>query len=96
MPRARYEALSGRRDQSSADIRCIRSGSPLAVEREAQLLASLNHPNVAGVYGLEESGGVNGWDCLVRATVGMPNATKSLAVGSPVTPTIQLRDFPAL
>jgi eukaryotic-like serine/threonine-protein kinase len=27
-------------------------------KREAQLLASLNHPNIAGIYGLEESGGV--------------------------------------
>jgi serine/threonine-protein kinase len=26
-------------------------------EREAQLLASLNHPNIGGIYGLEESGG---------------------------------------
>ena len=25
--------------------------------REAQLLASLNHPNVAAIYGLEEAGG---------------------------------------
>jgi serine/threonine protein kinase len=26
-------------------------------EREAKLLASLNHPNVAAIYGLEEAGG---------------------------------------
>ena len=27
-------------------------------KREAQVLASLNHPNIAAIYGFEESGGV--------------------------------------
>ena len=29
------------------------------IEREAKLLASLNHPNIGAIYGLEESGGIN-------------------------------------
>lgn len=35
-------------------------------EREAQLLASLNHPNIAAIYGLEES---EGFRCLVLELV---------------------------
>src|SRR6266849_2648834 len=27
-------------------------------EREARLLASLNHPNIGAIYGVEESGGI--------------------------------------
>jgi serine/threonine protein kinase len=29
--------------------------------REAQVLASLNHPNIAAIHGLEESSGVRAW-----------------------------------
>ena len=36
-------------------------------EREARTLASLNHPNVAAIYGLEESDGVR---CLVLELIG--------------------------
>jgi serine/threonine protein kinase len=38
----------------------IFSGDPERLarfEREAKLLASLNHPNIAAIYGLEEAGG---------------------------------------
>src|SRR5215471_15683459 len=36
------------------------------LKREAQLLASLNHPNVAHIYGLEESQGTR---CIVMELV---------------------------
>jgi len=35
-------------------------------QREAQLLASLNHPNIAQIYGLEESGNTR---CIVMELV---------------------------
>jgi len=44
-------------------------------EREAQLLAALNHPNIAAIYGLEESGGVR---ALVMELVEGPTLAERL------------------
>src|SRR5574337_743091 len=47
-------------------------------EREAQVLASLNHPNIAALYGLEESGGVR---ALVMELVEGPTLAERIADG---------------
>src|SRR5215469_11356859 len=55
-------------------------------EREAQVLASLNHPNIAAIYGLEESGGVR---ALVMELVEGPTLTERIAgatVGASLLP----------
>ncbi|MHC4997083.1 MAG: protein kinase domain-containing protein, partial [Planctomycetota bacterium] len=48
-------------------------------EREAHVLASLNHPHIASIYGLEESGGV---PCLVLELVEGPTLAERLVAGS--------------
>src|SRR5213592_1685157 len=48
-------------------------------QREAQMLASLNHPNIASIYGLEESGGVR---ALVMELVEGPTLAERIAGGS--------------
>src|SRR5213594_4516475 len=45
-------------------------------QREAQLLASLNHPNIASVFGLEESEGVR---ALVMELVEGPTLAERIA-----------------
>ena len=47
-------------------------------EREAQVLASFNHPNIASIYGLEESNGVR---ALVMELVEGPTLAKEIASG---------------
>ena len=47
-------------------------------EREAQLLASLNHPNIGAIYGLEESGGTR---ALVLELVEGPTLADRIAQG---------------
>ncbi len=47
-------------------------------KREAQVLASLNHPNIAAIYGLEDSGGVQ---ALVLEFVEGPTLANRIAKG---------------
>jgi eukaryotic-like serine/threonine-protein kinase len=47
-------------------------------QREAQILASLNHPNIASIYGLEESNGVR---ALVMELVEGPTLADRIAAG---------------
>ena len=50
-------------------------------QREAQVLASLNHPNIAAIYGLEESDGVR---ALVMELVEGPTLAERITRG-PIT-----------
>ena len=47
-------------------------------EREAKVLASLNHPNIGGIHGLEESGGVQ---ALVLELVEGPTLAERIEAG---------------
>src|SRR5262249_42838381 len=49
------------------------------LQREAQLLASLNHPNIAAIYGLEDS---NGTRALVLELVEGPTLADRIAEGA--------------
>src|SRR5689334_13938564 len=54
--------------------------------REAQLLASLNHPHIAQIYGLEDAGGV---PALVLELVDGPTLADRIASGAiPIAETV--------
>src|SRR4029077_9978858 len=48
-------------------------------QREAEVLASLNHPNIAAIYGLEESGGMT---ALVMELVEGDDLSQRIAKGA--------------
>src|SRR6202162_3840719 len=57
-------------------------------EREAKVLASLNHPNIAAIYGLEESGPIR---ALVMELVEGPTLAERIAAGPvPVDETLPI------
>lgn len=59
-------------------------------EREAQLLASLNHPGIASVFGLEESNGIRG---LVMELVEGPTLADRLCQGAiPLEDTLHIAE----
>src|SRR5262249_52375134 len=66
-------------------------------EREARLLASLNHPNIAGIYGLEESDGhrflaleyVEGETLADRIARGRVPLDETLAIGRQVAVAVE-------
>ena len=56
-----------------------RDGQRMArFEREARLLASLNHPNIAAIYGIEDAGGIR---ALVMELVEGPTLAERIAAG---------------
>src|ERR1700682_5569467 len=50
-------------------------------EREARLLASLDHPNIGAIYGLEES---NGTRALILALIEGPTLADRITLGRPI------------
>src|SRR5436190_711393 len=54
------------------------AGRMVRFQREAQVLASLNHPHIAALYGLEDAGGVR---ALVMELVEGPTLDERIRVG---------------
>ncbi|MEZ5313939.1 MAG: hypothetical protein R2862_09970 [Thermoanaerobaculia bacterium] len=66
------------RDQGPAAGVRLRSGAPGALRARSAALAQLHHPNIASIFGLEDSGGVR---ALVMELVDGPTLAERLAAG---------------
>ena len=81
-----YRARDTNSIATSRSRSCLRHSRSIpivlrAFEREAQVLASLNHPNIAAIYGLEEPDGVQ---ALVLELVEGPTLASRIAGPMPV------------
>ena len=76
----RHEAeTSGRAEDSAAALSRADAERLARFQREAEVLASLNHPNIAAIHGLEESGGLT---ALVMELVEGDDLSQRIARGA--------------
>ena len=76
--RARDSAYVARWLSRCSASRRGRSRSPRRFQREAEILAALNHPNIAHIHGLHESGAVR---AIVMELVDGPTLADRIAAG---------------
>ena len=74
-----HEAETSGRHQDPAAGRGGHADRLARFQREAEVLASLNHPNIAGIYGLEETGGLT---ALVMELVEGDDLSQRIARGA--------------